>query len=134
MKHTLETLLKLADTDDGRQQIRVIVTELVGYVLIPWQEIDFYFFQPTEHGRALAKNGELIGALRDYDLPAYHTSLDAIMPEVRKLDEEAAEKWANFMADLFYRKGNLGRQVCYAIATAEAIHHCIAFILTKQKP
>ena len=125
MKHTLESLLALAESDDGRQQIRILVANLVGWST--WEGSENYpspkvWTAPDGRARCWC------------DIPEYHTSLDAIMPEVRKLDEKSAEKWANFMADIFYKKGNLGWQVCYAIATAEAIHASIAFILTKQKP
>ena len=136
MKHTLETLLALAESDDGRQQIRVIVAELVG---AKWWAVHksastlSLLNLGVKHGWQECSEPLESSWIND-DVPKYETSLDAIMPEVRKLHEKAAEKWANFMADLFYRKGNLGWQVCYAIATAEAIHASIAFILTKQKP
>ena len=128
MNHTLESLLVLAETDDGRQRIQAIVAELVGYI---FRDETF-----AERKGVYTSTGGFIGLDKPnwHPYPDYHASLDAIMPEVRRLDEKAAEKWANFMADIFYQKGNLGWKVCYAIATAQPVHHCIAFILTKQKP
>lgn len=148
MKHTLETLLALAESDDGRQQIRVIVAELAGKQVV-FYGYDYQYMGETCHAGSWAtretaemvrtdqvqlkwKTSEIKEVLITDHLPHFHTSLDAIMPEVRKLDE--GEK-ARFLYELervcmiaFSRHFTL----CRAMLSAEPIHHCISFILTKQ--
>ena len=123
MKHTLESLLELSNTDEGRQKIRVIVAELVGWST--WKGSENYpslKVWTAPDGKARCRS----------DIPEYHTSLNAIMPEVRKLNEDQQNRWINVLADIIDPMGELGWKADFTIATAEAVHHCIAFILTKQ--
>lgn len=132
MKHTLETLLALAETDGGRQQVCVIVTELVGWTFRPpcYNKGPFTIEFKAEALACWVRPGN--GPHQTEFPPAFDTSLDAIMPEVRKLDEKGQNAWLNHMADIVDPMGELGWRAEFAIATAEAIHASIAFILTKQ--
>lgn len=118
MNHTLESLLELAETDNGPQQIRVIVAELIGY-------IDFTSTEGHLMGYGLSNEW--------CQIPRFHASLDAIMPEVRKLSNGLRFDYAEHLNAVISTQINR----CFRVADrelifAEAIHRCIAFILTKQ--
>lgn len=120
MKHTLESLLALAETDDGRKQIRVIVAELAGWAGV---------LNDPLHGYVGIKPGEWASR----KLPHFHTSLDAIMPEVRKLSIHDGDEWPYIQRLTRVLHAATKRPASpFKLATAEAVHHCIAFILTKQ--
>jgi len=64
----------------------------------------------------------------------YHTSLDAIMPVVRKIGDEL---WDDYIDHLEAVRGTdgwpiMGLNERWGIVTSEAIHHCIALLLTIQ--
>ena len=117
MNHTLESLLELAETDNGPQQIRVIVAELIGY-------IDFTSTEGHLMGYGLSNEW--------CQIPRFHASLDAIMPEVRKLGEGEKARFLYELERVCMIAFSHNFTLCRAMLDAEAIHLCIAFILTKQ--
>ena len=120
--HTLQSLLTLAETEEGRHEIRVMVAEMRGWRMIKGES-------PSSAGHFIAHLGSTTGFV-----PPYHTSLDAIMPEVRKLDEQGRNRWINHMADIIDPMGELEWRADFAIATAQPIYHCIALLLSLQNP
>jgi len=124
MKHTLESLLTLASTDEGKQQICVMVAEACGYQFRDetWSEMKGVY----------TSTGGFIGLDKPewHPYPEYTSSLDAIMPEVRKLDEHGRNRWINYMADIIDPMGELEWRADFAIATAEHVHRCIALLLS----
>lgn len=138
MKHTLESLLALAESDDGRQQIRVIVAELVGWKptahwWCPKCQSPVISRDVTNDERHDVRHGGC-GAFVETDEPMghYHASLDAIMPEVRKLDEGEKARFLYELERVCMIAFSHNFTLCRAMLDAEAIHLCIAFILTKQ--
>lgn len=126
MTHTLQSLLTLAETDQGKQQIRVMVAEACGFALVPWQGVDFYYFQPTEEAIILARDGQMTGALREYALPDYHISLDVMGYVEATLSEHERYQYESWLRRLL-----LLTPSPFWVISAKAIYRAIAFILTK---
>lgn len=135
MRHTPLSLLTLAATSDGQQMIRIMVAEASGY-----QNLRLMTGR-SSHGDAMSswaigdipeplETGGTIGI--PTAIPAYHASLDAIMPEVRRLDEKGKAKYMQQMARVCEQVTCPNFVMEWMITSAEAIHHCIAFLLTKQ--
>lgn len=117
MNHTLESLLELAETDNGPQQIRMIVAELIGY-------IDFTSTEGHLMGYGLSNEW--------CQIPRFHASLDAIMPEVRRLDADSKFAYLQELSRISERVNAPHFTMQWMVTSAEAVHASIAFILTKQ--
>lgn len=120
MKHTLESLLALASTNEGKQQIRVMVAGLFGWQMIKGE-------RPSSLGHLIAQLDGKTGFV-----PFYHTSLDAIMPEVRKLNEGEKARFLNELQSVCAVVVSRHFTLARAMLSADPIHHCIAFLLTLQ--
>ena len=125
MKHTLESLVELAKTSEGKQQIRVMVAELCGWTKCRTNKNPLF-----EFGR---KPG---GKFPDFYLPDYTGSLDAIA-EAEKLVQSIEEKnfyinTLNEIATASLEYTDQQPEVDWLWCTASALQRAIAFILTKQ--
>jgi hypothetical protein len=130
MMHTVQSLLKLAQTPAGVQQIRKTVARLEGWRSAPSRHSDF-------------KLVWLRGGEHCYALPDYTGSRDAIAEVEGRL--EAVERWNGeehqgsceaYMDWLQYilreasgRKGNDD----FEFLTATALHRSMAVVLLLQK-
>lgn len=122
MKYTLQELLKLADSDEGKQRIRVMVAELCGYTLTADQR--------------WRRPGQTVG---ECGLPEFAKSLDDMAELVRGFTDPAFHKFCLNLSKLSWilypdqtdQHSYMNRlRVSFAGA---AIDHAIAFILTKQE-
>ena len=153
---TIEELKVLSKTREGMQQINAIVAKLCGgdepitkwkfkWRMSPkfsdWNE--YPCFSAKESAES-ARNEEIASGceateVESYLFPAviqdYVWSLDDIMPVIRKMGDEL---WDDYLFHLEALCGTDGWQIMglnerWSIATAEAVQHCIAFILTRQQ-
>lgn len=154
MKHTLESLLALASTDEGKQQIRVMVAERLG--------LQTRYFRFSYPGHASLNGGcnnwvrhiaskkeadiarvshlqwqpEKVTPVEEYEdlceIRPYHTSLDAIMPEVRKLNEGEKARFLNELQSVCAVVVSRHFTLARAMLSADPIHHCIALLLSLQ--
>lgn len=153
--HTLQSLLTLAETEEGRQKIRVMVAEAAGKQVI-YFGYDYEYMGKICHAGSWAtketaervrngqknlrwKTAEIREIQRTDHLPRYHDSLDAIMPEVRKLSVHARNDYNQHLwlvcgndAGNFIAWGEWFQRALYSVIQAEPIHHCIALLLTIQ--
>lgn len=115
MKHTLETLLELAKTGEGRMRIRVMVAELNGYERRPdgrWRRV---------------------GEVGSCGIPQYTTSLDAMAEAKACLGSiEALAKYADNLEKVCVPTHICSLTHWKSIVMATALQRSIAFILTKQ--
>lgn len=119
MKHTLSSLLALAETPEGQQQIRVMVAEAL-----------YPAFPIFKKGTELRHD---YGFLNSGPVQPYDSSLDAIMPEVRKLIFSKRQSYLDHLNQVMAAP----IKHCIRIADREMvfaapIHHCIALLLTLQ--
>lgn len=156
MTHTLESLLKLAETDAGKEQLDAMVAALSG------APKHFYickrglYYRPGGNGytgsrsdawklpesEALTHEYKPAGAagiewvtLEPVEVPAYTTRLDAILPEARQLLFSQRQAYLDHLNQVMAAPiKHCVRIADREMAFAEAIHHTIAFILTKQTP
>lgn len=126
----LTELITLSQEPNGPEKIRIMVAELDGYKLIPWQGIDFYYINPTEEERVLARDGNMTGAFRDCNLPPYTTSLDEIMPLVKELKNNEQEL---FVDSLYEMSGKLDWDAfAWCITQPTPLQMCIAFLAANN--
>lgn len=118
---TLQELEALSETDEGKQQIRVMVAGLFGWQMIKGE-------RPSSLGHLIAQLDGKTGFV-----PFYHTSLDAIIPEVRKLDLSGQIKHCRHLSLIGSGKVNEYLVAEWMATSAYAIHHCIALLLTLQR-
>lgn len=124
MNHTLESLLKLAETPEGREEIRAIVAELCGWnreqnpnngIWMWWTQVPGF--------RRYHQAGP----------PDYTDSLDA-MAKAKQNMRFSERRWfaAHLIDVLSHKLGGGARVADRELAFTEAWQEAIAFILTKQ--
>jgi hypothetical protein len=115
-KHTLSDLQKLAETDEGRERIRVLVAELMGWTGI-YEEV-----HPA------------ITYLWGYDDEFEHPKHRRIVPDYPRDLNAIASAEAGLTDEEHAAFQGLLILVCEGKRTvsASALHRCMAFILTKQ--
>lgn len=124
---TLAELLKLASTPEGKQKINNQVADACGVERMTTGWVPSYNDPDNIGCHPMAE---------PIDIPDYASILDAIMPEVRKMGDEL---WGHYIDHLEAACGIDGWHIMglnerWGIVTATPIHHCIALILTLQKP
>jgi hypothetical protein len=154
MNHTPESLLTLAATDDGKQQIRVMVAELCGWKPVNDDAVpdrvwpckgtvtgkDGWWMMFPPAGLDWGRAGKSTGKVANYP-PEYTASLDAIIPAVlgRFITREDEALYARRLTEVLNealrgRPRFLGAS-SFDLDTAQAVHCAIAFILTiRPKP
>lgn len=125
--NTLQSLLGLSSTDKGRQQICAMVADMCGIERMTYGWIPSYDDPDNIGCHPMAE---------PIDPPPFDTSLDAILPVVREMGDEL---WDDYIDHLEAACGTDGWQIMglnerWGIVTAQPLHHCIAFILTRQRP
>lgn len=122
MTHTLTTLLELAETDEGREKIRVMVAELAGWQKCPGSLVCW------EHDKKVATRASL---------PRFTTSLDAIASAEAGLTDEEWDRYAELLFDIAENESLemdfIDIALSRAYVSASALHRAIAFVLTKQE-
>ncbi len=130
MKHTLESLLALAATDEGKQQIRVMVAEIQGWQMIKGE-------RPSSLGHLVAT----IGGKMDF-VPFFTTSLDAMAEVLKDKDDAFMREFQHHSLETYRPEfNNLGIDAprrhsfqSYAIFRAlkpDAWRWAVAFILAS---
>lgn len=141
--NTLQSLMDLSSTEDGKRHIQAMVADLLGLHLSSdewWCPacrcgvIGSHVTYDERHDERIGGCGAFVEC--DMPIPDFHTSLDAILPVVRNMGDEL---WDDYIDHLEAACGTDGWQIMglnerFSIATAEAFRHCIAFILTHQSP
>lgn len=128
---TLSSLQTLASTDEGRERIRVMVAELMGWKRAGTREGAFNI-GPIQ----LWAHPSRIG--RTPDLP--RLDLNACAEFEAGLTDEEHGRFQGFLYDLTLMllgvsapfKPHERKKVERAYVSASALHRCMAFILTKQ--
>ena len=127
MKYTLQELVKLAASDDGKQQIRVIVALAVGWQIHPK---DRFIVIPPNSSNSVQPLSSI---------PNYSGILDDMVGLIRGLNDPEFHKFCLNLSKLSWilypdqtdQHSYMNRlRVSFAGA---AIDHAIAFILTKQE-
>lgn len=127
---TLTDLQTLASTDEGRERIRVMVAELMG-----WKNIRMSRSRPfwadsegidTYDALCGAPPGEAKSLIQE--LPLYTTSLDAMAEVEAGLSNSEGE----FFRMHLDRIVGEGADNCHHAVHASALHRAMALILTKQ--
>ncbi len=143
-KHTLESLLKLAETEEGLLEIRVEVAKLHGY---RWQKFKGapgsflehpdrpfvgYTGPRVAHAKSIPVTAEF---LRRWDIPDYTGSLDAAAEAEKTIkgigcpfDHEEAHLWHDHLINACIIQSP--QVFC---GSAPALLRSIAVILTKQE-
>jgi len=137
---TLQELLALAETDDGKQQIRVMVAERLGakWWAVHQSASTLSFINLGARHRWLECNGPLASWWINDDVPRYHTSRDTIIPRILGLfitreDESAySSKLTEVLNSALSSRPRFVGCTPFDLATADAIHHCIALLLISQ--
>lgn len=123
---TKQELVAISKTDDGKRQINNMVADLCGVERMTACWMSSYKDPDNIGCRFMAE---------PIYFPDYSASLDAIIPVVREMGDEL---WDDYLFHLEALCGTDGWQIMglnerWSIATAEAVQHCIAFILTRQQ-
>lgn len=138
---TQQELLNIKETEGGEQHIQAMVADLLGIHLSSdewWCPacqcgvIGAHVTYDERHDVRIGGCGAFVEC--DMPIPSYHTSLDAILPAVREMGDEL---WDDYIDHLEAACGTdgwpiMGLNERWGIVTAQPIHHCIAFILTRQ--
>lgn len=112
----------------SNDELRLVLAELDGYALVPWQGEDFFYFQPTEQERVLARDGQMTGALRWYALPNYPEDLNACHEAEKGLTPRQWPRYVRMLSGL--TRDRSGERLTFATARQRTI----ALILTLQQP
>lgn len=123
----MKTLQELEAMSDD--ELRVMLAELNGYALIPWQSENFFYFRPSEEERVLARDGHMTGALRVYDLPDYPSDLNACHEVEKTMSYQQHCKYADCL-----NYGVIHGPAANKSTFATARQRTIALILTMQQP
>lgn len=129
--HTLTTLLELAETDEGREKIRVMVAELMGWKRAGTREGAFdlgsiqLWSHPDREGRtpnlpplSLDACAEFEAGLRGNDLERYQDHLERVVFRFTTDDDWSEELGVSARTKAWH---------------ASALCRSIAYILTKQE-